>query len=145
MDRYISLVIQEGALRSYFPDSIIRRNGESEITWIYTLTPTPLSPLYEIKLNYKRGAGVRVYVLNPQPLELAPGKNSLPHVYSTREQRLCLYYPEWREWHPGKLYVHTLIPWASEWLYHYELWVGTGDWHGGGIDHENIAEHGANI
>jgi hypothetical protein len=32
-------------------------------------------------------------------------------------------------------YVQSLIPWACEWLCHYELWVSTGIWHGGGIDH----------
>ena len=27
----------------------------------------------------------------------------------------------------------TIIPWTSEWLLHYEIWVATGIWHGGGI------------
>jgi hypothetical protein len=28
--------------------------------------------------------------------------------------------------------AETIIPWTSEWLYFYELWVFTGEWHGGG-------------
>ena len=141
MNKRVSLVVQEGALRSYFPESKITRKEEKEITWVYTISPTAISRQYEVKLHYTYDEGARVYVVDPKPLELAKGKEKLPHVYSTAEQRLCLYYPLWREWHPGKLYVHTLIPWASEWLYHYEIWVGTGIWHGGGIDHENKAEH----
>jgi hypothetical protein len=142
MNKFTSLVVQEGALRSYFPHSYIKRKGEREITWIWSITPTTLSPSYSVKLNFNCTNGVGVYVLDPKPLQLAVGKTCLPHVYSTKEQKLCLYYPLWREWHPEKLYVHTLIPWTSEWLYHYEIWVGTGIWHGGGIDHENAAENG---
>ena len=141
MNRAIPLLVQEGTLRSYFPDSYVKRKGETYITWIGSITPTVLSPSYSIKLNYSYREGVGVYVLEPKPLQLAVGKKRLPHVYSTKEQKLCLYYPLWREWHPGKLYVHTLIPWTSEWLCHYELWVGTGIWHGGGIEHENSAEN----
>lgn len=142
MIKWTSLIVQEGTLRSYFPESKIKRRGEKELVWSYILKPRAISREYGVTLHYTIDDGAKVYVTNPTPLELAQGKTSLPHVYSTSKQELCLYYPLWREWHPGKLYVHTLIPWASEWLYHYEFWVGTGVWHGGGIDHENIAEHG---
>ena len=30
------------------------------------------------------------------------------------------------------LFVDTLVPWTSEWLYHYELWVATRTWYGDG-------------
>lgn len=145
MNKSVSLIHQAGSLRSYFPDSDIKRKGEEEITWTYTLVPSPVSRSYEVKLRYTWDEGAKVFVLNPDPLALAPGKSKLPHVYSTQRQELCLYYPKWREWHPGKLYVHTLVPWTSEWLFHYEIWVGTGEWHGGGIDHENFAEYGQGI
>jgi len=26
----------------------------------------------------------------------------------------------------------TILPWASEWLFHYEIWRATGEWTGGG-------------
>ena len=142
MIKWTSLIVQEGTLRSYFPESKIKRKGEKELVWSYTLKPRAISREYGVTLHYTIEDGAKVYVTNPTPLELAQGKTSLPHVYSTSRQELCLYYPLWREWHPGKLYVHTLIPWTSECLYHYEFWVGTGVWHGGGIDHENSAEHG---
>jgi len=136
----ISLIVQEGTLKSYFPDSFIKRNGENEIYWTHQVTPSPLSNTYRLLLHYSITDGADVYVLEPRPLKLAPGKDLLPHVYSTPGQKLCLYYPKYREWTPAKLYVKTLIPWACEWLVHYELWSVTGIWYGGGIDHENEAE-----
>jgi hypothetical protein len=30
----------------------------------------------------------------------------------------------------------TVIPWISEWLYFYELWLVTGEWLGGGTHAE---------
>lgn len=135
MNRPTSLLIQEGSLRSYFPNSQIKRKDDSEIDWIGKIKPTPLSATYMLRIHYKRGDSVKVYVVNPKPLRLFPGEKRLPHVYNQAEQRLCLYYPKNKEWDASKLYVHTLIPWACEWLMHYEIWVCTGKWEGGGIEH----------
>ena len=33
------------------------------------------------------------------------------------------------------LLAKTTVPWASRWLYYYELWLVTGKWLGGGIAH----------
>jgi hypothetical protein len=55
------------------------------------------------------------------------------HVYDTNEQRICLYYRKAREWNSSMFLSDTIIPWASEWLLHHELWVMTGVWSGGGI------------
>ena len=82
----------------------------------------------------------KIYVVDPLPLSLASGKHLLPHVYSTPKQQLCLYYPKDKEWDSSMFYVQSLIPWACEWLVHYEVWVATGEWLGGGISHEAEAE-----
>jgi|SRR5690554_632385 len=136
----ISLVVQEGVLKSYFPGSRILRKNETNLLWEYELTPTPLSRTYKVKLTYSKGVGVKFYVLEPNPLPKAPGETFLPHVYSTAEQRLCLYYPKDNEWTPNMLFAKTIIPWACEWLLHYELWVMTGKWHGGGIEHNTDSD-----
>ena len=58
----------------------------------------------------------------------------LPHVYSQKEQRLCLYYPRGRcAWNSSMGIAKTIMPWTSEWLFFYELWLATGEWLGGGI------------
>lgn len=124
------------ALRSYFKDSKIHWTSSS-LSWVYTVTPTPLSDNYTLKLKYKRGKGVQVFVIAPQKLKLAEGKKRLPHVYSHEEQRLCLYYPSdedrERTWKPDMYFAKTIVPWAVEWLEFYEYWLGTGIWLGGGI------------
>lgn len=135
----ISLLNQAGALKSYFPNSTIKRIGEYELTWEGELKPSISSRTYKIKLRCRIGKSPKIYVIKPQ-LKLAEGKKYLPHVYSTPEQQLCLYYPDNREWNQGMYYVNTIIPWTSEWLYHYEIWVSTGNWHGGGVVHENEVE-----
>lgn len=140
----ISLIVQEGTLKKTFPDGLIKRFREESLTWTCSVTPSPLSSTYKIKLKYVRNDGIQVYVIEPKPLALAEDKKKLPHVYSTPEQRLCLYYPNRVEWNVGMLYIKTIIPWACEWLCHYEIWVCTGIWHGGGINHETEAEKQAN-
>lgn len=124
------------SLKSFFPDSKISRKGDFEIKWIHTVKPTPLSASYTLLLHYKKAEGAKVYVISPKPLQLAKGTDRLPHVYNQQDQRLCLYYPLANEWNSSMLYVKTLIPWACEWLMHYEIWVGTGEWKGGGIEHD---------
>lgn len=46
---------------------------------------------------------------------------------------LGLYYPPAREWRQSMLLAGTILPWTSEWLLHYETWLATGVWTGGGI------------
>ena len=62
-----------------------------------------------------------------------PGK-PLPHMYD--QKTLCLYYPAAREWRPDQLIATTIVPWTTTWLFFYEVWCMTGEWRGGGIDHE---------
>lgn len=130
----VSLLNQAGAIRSVFPASEIKRKGEKELTWIHTITPSALSGTYKVKLHFTEKEGVKFYVLEPK-LQLAPGETKLKHVYSTSKQQLCLYSPEGKEWNKGMLLVKTIIPWASEWLLHYEYWVVTREWRGGGNEH----------
>lgn len=132
----ISIHNQIGAIRSYFPEGIFTKRSDLELEWIGKITPTPNSLTYSIKLCYSFKDGVSVFVTDPKPLELAIGKTRLPHVYSHEMQKLCLYYPNGKEWNRTKYLVHTIIPWTSEWLLHYELWLITGVWNGGGIHPE---------
>lgn len=129
----ISLSRQEAALRMAFPESSVTRLNDVRLTWRGSLSPSPISPPYRVELEYKRAKYLRIFALDK--LEFAPGWTRLPHVYSTEDQQLCLYYPKNKEWTPGKLFIHTIIPWASEWFYYYEYWLPEGHWYGGGITH----------
>ena len=136
----LSLLRQEISLRKLFPEAAIQRFRDESLIWTCSLTPSPLSQTYRIQLEYHHKEGLKVFVLEPRPLRLAKGKKVLPHVYSTPAQQLCLYYPDGMEWNRSMLYTRTIIPWTSEWLAHYEVWVVTGRWHGGGSDHGSDVE-----
>lgn len=128
----IPYVAQAKKLEKVFPSGrlVLGHNGFS---WAATMTPTPLSGSYEIKLQYKLEKHPDVFVTSN--LELAEGKKSLPHVYSTEKQHLCLYHRQAGQWHGGMWIHETIIPWVNEWLFFYEYWLLDGKWHGGGIDH----------
>lgn len=130
----ISLYAQLGKLQHYFPNSTTYVDKcKMQFTWKTTLCPSELSSSYEIKLVYKFGKNPDVFVVSPKPLALAEGKSKLPHVYDHDKQWLCLYHKPSREWTPNMMIADTIVPWISEWLLHYEYWVVTGIWHGGGI------------
>lgn len=144
----IPIAIQASSIKKFFPGSVVSTFHGQELTWTHTIKPSPLGEDYEIKLVYKingtrKKTGIqkttsapKIYVLNPK-LELAKGKTRLPHCYDQKSQHLCLYYPDGIEWKKSMILATTVIPWAIEWLYHYEIWLGTGEWTGGGIHPQN--------
>lgn len=130
----ITVHAQGSKLRYYFPNSSLKIiNYDKGFIWEGELQPSALSSCYTIRIEYTLGYHPNVYVISPMPLPLAEGKIELPHVYDHEKQRLCIYYKLGKEWHPNKMIVDTVIPWTSEWLLHYEFWVLTGEWNGGGI------------
>jgi len=91
--------------------------------------PTPISQIYTLRLRYKLAKSPQVNVLKPE--FIIPEGKRLPHTYP--RNRLCLYYPGSGDWRGDMLLSKTIVPWISEWLYYYELWLVSGEWYGGGI------------
>lgn len=114
-----------------FPNAqVLKRKGNSfEIQ--LKIRPTICSKTYDIKIVFERFEGVKIYVIN-EVLRVAENRKKLPHVYSHKQQRLCLYSVSKEEWTREKLIVSTIIPWTSDWLFYYELWLPNGEWFGGG-------------
>lgn len=108
------------------------------VTWTGTLQPTALSATYTVRVQYRLGSAPRVMILSPQ-LRPRDDGGVIPHVYG--HDRPCLYYPKFREWHPGAFVGETIVPWASLWLHYYELWHATGEWLGGGIHMPRSSRH----
>ena len=77
----------------------------------------------------------KVFVEDPEIEDQADER--VPHRY--RDGSLCLYLPGTGEWKRDMFLADTILPWTSEWLLHYELWLATSEWHGGGI-HPGDAE-----
>ena len=124
----ISVTIQAFNLRKLFPNSEIQVK-QNMLTWIADITPSPMSDTYKVRLQYKLENKPQIHVLHPKLTQ--PGGKRLPHTYPGK--RLCLYYPPSKEWRGEMLLCDTIIPWISEWLMNYEIWISTGKWCGGGI------------
>jgi hypothetical protein len=96
------------------------------LRWEGRLQPTPLSDTYLLRIEYAPPARPQITVVRPE-LD-PPDSRDLPHVFPGNQ--LCLCYPS--QWDGSELITRTLLPWAAEWLLHYELWKFTHEWHGGG-------------
>lgn len=114
------------ALRATFP-GITGTARRGVLNCIMSIRPSPVSQVYTVRILQQHGGRPQVTIIDP-PLQLYPGATSLPHVYPDDE--LCLYYPG--QWKPKMLLSTTIVPWTAEWLMHYELWLATGQWSGGG-------------
>jgi hypothetical protein len=98
------------------------------ITWTGEIKPGPICDSYTVRISWRgRSARPVVQVIRPT-LQLAEGRLSLPHIFPG--DGLCLHYPG--EWTRDMSIARTIIPWTSEWLFFYELWLLTGEWQGGG-------------
>lgn len=115
-------------LKAIFQESSVDYSS-GQLKWKGSIQPSPIHDTYQVKLFFKKGKRPKVKVVSPK-LIIPKGKK-LPHVYSKDD--LCLYYPDGKEWNEEKFLVKTIVPWVSEWLYHYEIWLVTGDWNGGGL------------
>ncbi len=125
---FVSLALQGRRLIDVCPGSHMRI-VRSCLTWVGNIQPSPLSVNYQVGLEYRLPGRPQVQVLNP-----ALGcRGSEPPPHRFRDKCLCLYHYPSREWHAGMMLADTVIPWASEWLIHYELWLATGVWCGGGV------------
>ena len=121
-------VAQQLALLAKLPVTTSATLKAGRMRWRADLTPSPLSRTYSVQIEYAPPRHPDVIVVSPR-LELPDGVKELPHVYSGN--RLCLCYP-W-QWKVSDLISATLVPWASEWLLHYELWkANDAQWLGGG-------------
>jgi len=124
---------QLSAILEAFPDAKILSSKRDNFELEIELQPSILCEIYKIKIVYVSNKSVKVYVVD-KVLKIAQNRQKLPHVYSTKNQQLCLYSPSKKEWKPTQYIISTIIPWASEWLYYYELWLIDGNWYGGGHD-----------
>lgn len=123
----LSLAAQRGHLERRYPNGVAVQLRE-RLVWAGKLTPTAYSATYELIVDYQIGKSPLVYVASPR-LRLVEGQE-LPHVYTLNT--LCLFLGN-REWHESVPIATTLVPWSSEWLFFYELWLATnGKWLGEG-------------
>lgn len=103
-----------------------------ELVWRYQTSPTPFSRSYSVRIEYQKGDVPRVFVEEPDLLQLSGGRR-LPHVYKQQPPRLCLYLPGAGEWRPTMGLDQTIVPWTMLWLLYFEEWLDSNEWKGGGV------------
>ena len=125
----MSLPQQALALKSVLADSEVRL-GPNQLIWRGQLKPSALSRNYLTEVSLQKGHHPTVNVIEPALMPDIEGR--LPHIWE--DGSLCL--NTGGQWSSKMLLVDTIIPWSSEWLFHYEMWKGTGIWFGDGIAEE---------
>lgn len=139
----ISLDSQLERIKTSFPSLILEEKSSTKFVVIIKLSPNVLSKEYEVKIVFEIGKVVSVFIVN-EKLQIAENRKKLPHVYDNKLQKICLYSKDGGKWDSTKSIVSTVIPWASEWLYYYELWLIDGIWRGGGHNeyvNENVVKN----
>lgn len=141
-NRGLTPIQQFNILKRVFPTS----SGSVQcgtMTWFGEFTPSELSDTYKLKVVYTLGLAPKVYIVSPMPLQMADGAKRLPHTYKNKEgkQQLCLYLPGSGEWKSSMVIAYTVIHWAVQWMYYYEIWVSTGKWLGGGHGNWDVERH----
>ncbi len=130
----IPMVTQMVRLTKAYPSSQAALKRDV-LCWVVDLTPTPLSRTYRVKLEMHKDGKPEVRLVQPT-LQTRDGERC-PHLYP--DGVLCLYLPGAFEWTKEMQLVETIVPWISEWLAHYEVWLATGEWTGGG-EHPEIKD-----
>lgn len=101
----------------------------NEMTVRLYIAPTEDSETYTVDIKYKLGFRPRVLLINPT---LKTFNDKKPHHLYGEENGfplLCLYYPKYEEWNKFCYIADTIVPWVSTWLFAYEYWLITGEWH----------------
>jgi hypothetical protein len=108
------------------------RLARGKLMWRFVASPTAFSRRYRVRLEYRQDAVPRVFVEDPDLVDLADGRR-LPHVYRQQPPRLCLYLPGEGEWTSAMRLDQTLVPWSILWLFYFEEWLISNEWKGGGV------------
>lgn len=124
------MAVQAAGLRRLFPFGKTSANRRC-VSWFGQIAPHEYGRAYTLELLYKRNVPPIVWVRVPDLKELA-GPRPLPHVYDQKTQELCLYLPGRGFWGDEKPVASTIMLWACLWLYYFELWLITNEWHGRG-------------
>jgi hypothetical protein len=125
-DKTVGLHEQLAFMRVHWPSFTSRVQG-GILTSRGLLCPGGLCATYHVAISYAVGKAPEVRVLQPA-LRRRRNDEPIPHMYE--QEHLCLFLPNTGEWEPESLIATTIVPWASLWLYFYEVWHATGEWLG---------------
>lgn len=129
----LSLPIQLLHLLGAYPDSSGSILHGGRLVWRATVKPSALSDIYQVCIEAKPRSFPQVWV-SGGAVDRCKDLPSVPHKLGYEERpprvRVCLQYGDWST---DQLFTETVMPWCSEWILHFEIWMATDEWHGGGI------------
>lgn len=130
--RYFSstlpIAAQVAAMGRQYPNFKLNWKA-GEARWTGPIQPLADCEEYRVTIAYRLGKSPKVRVIAPVLRDRGDGVR-IPHRYS--DGTLCLYRPAYGEWKAKDFIADTIVPWTALWLYDYEVWLATGQWHGGG-------------
>lgn len=127
--RYKTIAEQIAAMRSKYPQFKTLFISHSSLKVMGALQPTSRSSQYSFVLKYSLNSSPKIKITSPKLQKNNKGED-IPHLYTG--ENLCLYRPKYYEFQKTDFLCDTIIPWASLWLYYYEIWLLTNEWFGGG-------------
>jgi hypothetical protein len=122
----LTLAQQIGRMSATYPYFRVSFNY-SAVVWVGDLQPSGMSETYTVRVEYILRKRPKVYVIQP-PLGSRDAIHGIPHTFP--DGSICLHLHE--DWTPQMFIAETIIPWFTLWLFHYEVWLATGEWLGGG-------------
>lgn len=128
---------QSALVRLRFPQFRKLRNW----VWEGLLQPSPLSRNYKIRITHREYGRPLVELVDPPLATLLPNGGRAPHTFP--DGSLCLHVPQDFDARTHTI-AESIIPWASTWLYFFEVWLITGDWLGGGHEVKTKKDINAN-
>lgn len=128
----LSIGQQTFMLKSINPEAQIATRPH-HLVFRASVQPTAISRCYNLLIEYRLGSHPVSRIVGPNLGLLTAHK--IPHLWKTAPYELCLYYSKRKEWLPHMHIAHTIYPWCLEWMFHFECWLGTGTWDGGGTQH----------
>lgn len=134
MKQSLTLAQQARVIQQRFPKVESWRRvvlGHEWLCFKLNLRPCEVCKQYEVLFAYTPTDRPHVWVVEPEPVKSAHGQQT-PHL--NYDGTLCLFDPEQDEWSPSEAFAHTIVPWSSRWLFHYENWLVSGVWRGDSTD-----------
>lgn len=139
--RTVSVHEQAAFIRQLWPNFVCEVHG-GLLVCQGEVRPTDISRVYRVRLTYRAKYRPKVKVEDP-PLRRRPSEPDvgIPHTFNQSQEGKetpCLH--RTTDWSSDMRLANTVIPWLYEWLMFYELWHVTGEWYGGGVDHNGRKE-----
>lgn len=131
----VSLIIQREKIRKKWEKNIIYVSKRGLDINLKIPSTNIENKEYLLKVIQKQGEIPKTYILK-ENLNLKR-QERIPHIYgedlikNKKYIRICTFLPS-EDWNNKKNISDTVIFWAVEWIYYFEIWNVCGVWNGGG-------------